>query len=460
MATTLSAPALDTHHLAFADIPGWDNHNHAGFADDGLSTSDGSLRGFFTQWSWAYIEARLPQTDFRAYREAISLGGDEALAKKISQQYQIERLIDESTEMLQYTTMGVAIRAGCEALYGEYDDRERLNELMQEARTQPRNYLWDKGCEVGNLKKICTISFGINRQYYSAKRYKWEPYLDPLFYPFPIKDFSRRGAMVQDFLHGFHLVLPFYMRRYGISDIPTDFADYCAAVDRVVNGMIGEGAISFKVISLYVRRLDFAPVAEAEAARVFGAMSEGDLSERKKLEDFIVRRIFLHLANTSRTPVNFHVSTTHTEPGTTLRMMDLTGLEETIFQDKALSNQPFIITHAGAIYPGVRQVAACLFHYGNVYADCSKWSYYEYNGGVSAVVTMTEATPGHKLLWGTDGTVPEIFTGSVITSRKMLADALQRRVDTGSLPERLRIPLAERILYKNAEKLYGMSIDD
>ena len=104
-------------------------------------------------------------------------------------------------------------------------------------------------------------------------------------------------------------------------------------------------------------------------------------------------------------------------------------------------------------------MTALLFHYGNVYADCSEWSYYEYNGGVNAVVTMTEAAPGHKLLWGTDGTVPEIFTGSAITSCKMLADALQRRVDTGSLPKKLMIPLAERILYKNAEKLYGMSID-
>jgi hypothetical protein len=362
--------------------------------------------------------------------------------------------------MLQYTTMGVAIRAGCEALYGEYDNTERLNELMQAARKQPPNYLWDKGCGVGNLKKICTISFGINRAHYDPKVYKWEPYLDPLFYPFPVKDFPRRGAMAQDFLHGFHLVLPSYMKRFGIGDVPTDFADYCVAVDRIVDGMVAEGAVSFKVISLYVRGLDFLPVEEAEAARVFAAMSKGDMNERKKFEDYVVRRTFLHLANTSRSPVNFHVSTTHTEPGTTLRMMDLTGLEETVFQDKALSNQPFIITHAGAIYPGVRQVAALLFHYGNVYADCSEWSYYEYNGGVNAVVTMTEATPGHKLLWGTDGTVPEIFTGSAITSRRMLADALQRRVDTGSLPEKLRIPLAERILYKNAEKLFGMSIDD
>ena len=78
---------------------------------------------------------------------------------------------------------------------------------------------------------------------------------------------------------------------------------------------------------------------------------------------------------------------------------------------------------------------------------------------MSAVVTMTEAVPGHKLLWGTDGTVPEIFTGSAILSRKMLADALQRRVDTGSLPAKLMIPLAERVLYKNAEKLYGFSVD-
>ena len=265
--------------------------------------------------------------------------------------------------------------------------------------------------------------------------------------------------MVQDFLCGFHVVLPRYFKRYGIDGIPADFGDYRDAVDKVVDGMLADGAICFKVISLYVRGLDFAAVAEADAARVFAAMSRGDLSERKTFEDYIARRIFAKLAAGARAPVNFHVSTTHTEPGTTLRMMDLSGLEETVFQDKTLSNQPFIITHAGAIYPGAQQVAALLFHYGNVYADCSEFSYYEYNGGVDAVVAITEATPGHKLLWGTDGTVPEIFTGSVITSRRMLADALQRRVATGSLPEKLRIPLAERILYKNAEKLYGIGID-
>ena len=446
-------------NLALGEIPGWDNHNHAGFADAGLATSDGSLRGFFTQWSWAYIEARMPQAEFRTYRTAISLGGDKDVAHTIHQKYPIEQWIDESAEMLQFTTMGVAIRAGCEALYGEYDDVERLNQLMKEARQQAPNYLWDKGCEVGNLKKICTISFGINRQHYSPKLYKWEPYLDPLFYPFPIKDFPRRGAMAQDFLHGFHLVLPSYMQRYGIGEIPDDFAGYRDAVGKVVDGMLSDGAVSFKVISLYVRGLDFARVAETDAARVFADMSTGNLAERKTFEDYIARWIFSKLANGPRTPVNFHVSTTHTEPGTTLRMMDLTGLEETLFQDKELSNQPFIITHAGAIYPGVRQVAALLFHYGNVYADCSEWSYYEYNGGVSAVVTMTEAVPGHKLLWGTDGTVPEIFTGSAILSRKMLADALQRRVDTGSLPRKLKFPLAERVLYKNAEKLYGFSVD-
>jgi hypothetical protein len=32
-------------------------------------------------------------------------------------------------------------------------------------------------------------------------------------------------------------------------------------------------------------------------------------------------------------------------------------------------------------------------------------------------------------------------------------------VDTGSLPKKLMVPLAERVLYKNAEKLYGFSVD-
>jgi hypothetical protein len=82
LAATLTAPSVETYHIAFPDIPGWDNHNHAGFADEGLGTSDGSLRGFFTQWSWAYIEARMPQADFRTYRGAISLGGDKEISHR------------------------------------------------------------------------------------------------------------------------------------------------------------------------------------------------------------------------------------------------------------------------------------------------------------------------------------------------------------------------------------------
>jgi len=166
--STAASPCISD--LALGDIPAWDNHNHAGFADEGLSTSDGSLRGFFTQWSWAYVEARMPQAEFRTYREAISLGGDRDVAKAIDQKYQIEKLIDDSTEMLQFTTMGVAIRAGCEALYGEYDDRERLNQLMREARKRPPNFLWDKGCEVGNLKKVSNPGFPIWRAFLIRSR--------------------------------------------------------------------------------------------------------------------------------------------------------------------------------------------------------------------------------------------------------------------------------------------------
>ena len=206
--STSGAIAIPSANLPLGDVPAWDNHNHAGFADAGLGTSDGSLRGFFTQWSWAYIEARMPQDEFRAYREAISPGGDERVANAIHEKYPIEKWIDESTEMQQYTSMGVAIRAGCEALYGEYANTEHLNQLMADARRQPPNFLWDKGCEIGNIRKACTISFGVDRKNYSEKCYKWEPYLDPLFYPFPIRDFPRRGDMAQDFLHGFRLILP------------------------------------------------------------------------------------------------------------------------------------------------------------------------------------------------------------------------------------------------------------
>lgn len=441
---------------AIADIPAWDNHTHAGIGDSGLSTNDGTLRGFFLQWSGAFIEARIGPEAFGHYRHARAMR-DTDTVRALSERFGIERLIDESAAMLQFTSMGTAIRAGCEALYGEYDDTARLEALMAAARRDPPNVLWDRACAIGKIRRANAITFGIDRTRYRPGLYEWVPFLDPLLYPFPVTDIPRRGVIGREFHFGFSLALRMYLQRYGIGDVPTDFADYRDAVGRVVDAMIAtDGAIGFKIVSMYVRALDFAPAREADAARAFADMTRGDLGGRAVFENYLFRWICGRLARSSPRPIYFHVATTHAEPGTTLRMMDLHALEESLFQDPDLAQLPFVITHAGATYPGARPVAACLFHYGNVYADCSAWPFYDYGGGVDAIATLTAAAPAHKLLWGTDGTTPEIFAGAAILARQMLADGLQRRVDEGSLPARLLVPLAERILYRNAEALYGI----
>lgn len=92
-------------HLAFRDIPGWDNHSHAGFADDGVATSSRPLRGFFTQRPWAYIEACIPQTEFCSYRVAFPLSGDKTTARAIHENYPVGKWIGESAEMLQFATI-------------------------------------------------------------------------------------------------------------------------------------------------------------------------------------------------------------------------------------------------------------------------------------------------------------------------------------------------------------------
>jgi len=85
----------------------------------------------------------------------------------------------------------------------------------------------------------------------------------------------------------------------------------------------------------------------------------------------------------------------------------------------------------------------------------SEWSYYEYNGGVNAVVTMTEATPGHKLLWGTTARA-EIFTGSAITSRRMWPMRCNDASIPCSLPRETQDSLADAFLQERREA-FGMS---
>lgn len=441
--------------LFLADIPAWDNHSHAGHL--GLSTSR-SFRGFMTQWSWAYIEARMPQEAFIKYRQVL-LMGDLQAAKTLAAAHHIDRLIDESIEVLSYQTMGLAMRLACEALYGEFDNQERLEQLSIQARAKSPNYLWDRAYEITNMRKAIVMSGSMDRTHFSETLYKWCPYLDPLFYPFPVKEFSTRGAEQWEFQTLIQAGIHLYADRYKVGPVPTDFGDYCRVVEAIIQGMIHEGALAFKIISMYIRPLDFATVSQKEAARVFADMAKGNMQERRIIENYIARHVFQYIADGPRLPIHIHTGTTHSEPGAPLADLDILGLERCVFQDPRLSHQPFILAHAGCAVPGTGPVGLMLFKYGNVYTDISFLSYYSWSVGVEALVQLTECAPGHKVLFGTDGTVPEILLGSAFLTRKMVEEAIRTRVKRGTLMPADATRLVERIMYKNAEKLYGMDVD-
>lgn len=437
-------------------VPAVDNHSHAGAYQrpGGLYRT---IREHQELYARGLVEARLPAAAYRAYVEALHRR-DTARIDELDSTHQVRALTTRSLELWSASVFAHALRIGCMELYGEWGDQERLAALSIQARHDGPALLYERALDRANTAVVLTdFAFEtprIDRSVWSEKRFKWLVRIDPFFYPFGSGERTARGTEVGRWHALFAIAFDLALREQGLDRCPTDLADYLAFVDRAMESFLERGAISLKVASAYVRSIEFRAVSESEAVRVFRELARGRKDESRIFEDYMARRLLLWAAERG-VPVQFHVGMGNGEPG-----MDFYRnnplLLQSFLMDERYSRLQVVLLHGA--YPYCSEAGALAWTYGNVYLDFSWMPYLRHRFLTDCLTEWLEFLPAHKLLFGIDTGLPELHLGATRLGRRAVEVALSRGIGDGLWTPSQADWLGERVCYRNACELYGVSI--
>jgi uncharacterized protein len=437
-------------------VPVIDNHSHAG-AYQKPGRVYRTVRQHRELYARGYIEGQLPPAVYRAYVDALH-HEDAARLEEITRTYRIRELTARSLDLWSTSVFMQALRIGCMELYDEWDDQERLDTLSLEARRDGAAALYDRVLDRVNTPIVLTdLAFEtprIDRSVWSERRFKWISRIDPFLYPFGARAATTRGTEIERWHAIYGISFKTALTEQGLDDCPTEFADYLAFVDRVLESLVARGAISFKIASAYVRSLEFLPVSEGDAARAFGELARGRMDEGRLLEDYMARRILLWAAD-RQVPVQIHVGMGNGEPG-----MDFYRnnplLLQSFLMDERFSHLKVVMLHGA--YPYCSEAGALAWTYGNVYLDFSWMPYLRHRFLVDRLTEWVEFLPAHKLLFGIDTGLPELHLGATRLGRRAVEAALSRGLEDGLWTANQAHRLGERICHRNAAELYGLTL--
>jgi uncharacterized protein len=291
---------------------------------------------------------------------------------------------------------------------------------------------------------------------------RWVAYEDALIFPL---DNSRQKAVNPDrrVFYGYaEDLLNTYLQESGMSRIPPTLDTY---VEKVVRATLQKqknaGAMAVKFEAAYLRPLDFAPVSEDEAARVYAKYATGGLAspaEYKTLQDFLFKKIALE-AGSLGLAVHFHTGSGCGD------FFDDAGADamllSPILNDPDLRKTNFVLLHANP--PRERNVSM-LIAKPNVYTDMSVlellWSPQEL---ARLLRPWLQIMPEH-VMFGTDAGPfapglewEETTIIGTQHARRALAIVLSEMVRDGTITRDRAKEIAELVLRKNAMQLYGLN---
>ena len=116
---------------------------------------------------------------------------------------------------------------------------------------------------------------------------------------------------------------------------------------------------------------------------------------------------------------------------------------------------PIVLLHTG--YPYVRSLAYLAAMFPNVYADMGEAILFAAGEATELTRELLGLAPASKILFSTDASlVPELYWVGARLGRRALGRVLDEHIADGALDERTALDWAERILWRNSERVYGL----
>ena len=351
----------------------------------------------------------------------------------------------------------------------ELDENYRVSEVMMEAERSGettlmlKEFLKEFASFLQCPKDLSTVLKSRNSRALSYESYVKEMFSDARIstlilsdYPYlPFTDQKDFPAAVLKH----KLVLPSLI--FDKIEASEDFDEAAKSyVDTIDEYLGSRGFVGIKSMIAYggARRgsgLDIGNPERTDAAREFELYKEkkGQVhgSQIKNLQDYFHR---LALSETTKYRKTFEF---HTGIGDVDIVADKCNpmLLANLLRDENFRKSKIILLHAG--YPYVAEAGWVTHFFPQVYLDSSIVFFTHFGAAVKRIGEMLEMAPYSKVLYSSDGMIPELQWFNAKFAKRVLAVALQNLVDAGTLNEEEARDLAESYLHGNAERLYGLN---
>jgi hypothetical protein len=235
-----------------------------------------------------------------------------------------------------------------------------------------------------------------------------------------------------------------------------DFDGFIDAYRAALDNLRGRGVVGLKTVIAYRTGLGIEAVDRATAGTAFGEVHEaakrdGRLRiESKPLLDHLIV-IAVEEAARQGVPIQFHTGLG--DPDLDLPKVDPSMLR-LIFSERFRA-APIVLLHTG--YPYVRSLAYVAAMYPNVYADMGEAILFAAGEATEITRELLGLAPASKILFSTDASlVPELYWVGARLGRRALGRVLDEHMVDGAIDERTALDWAERILWRNSERVYGL----
>jgi hypothetical protein len=235
-----------------------------------------------------------------------------------------------------------------------------------------------------------------------------------------------------------------------------DFDGFVDAYRASLSGLRDRGIVGLKSVIAYRSGLQLVAVDRATAAAAFAEVHEAARRdgririESKPLLDHLIVAAVEESARQD-VPIQFHTGLG--DPDLDLTKVDPAALR-LIFSDRFRA-APIVLLHTG--YPYVRSLAYLAAMYPNVYADMGEAILFAAGEATEITRELLGLAPASKILFSTDASlVPELYWVGARLGRRALGRVLDEHIADGAIDERTAVDWAERILWRNSERVYRL----
>ncbi len=242
----------------------------------------------------------------------------------------------------------------------------------------------------------------------------------------------------------------------GLIPGSADFGAFIDAYRDSLADLRGRGIVGMKSVIAYRTGLGVEEVDKTTAAAAFAAVHEAARRDgkvriaSKPLLDYLTV-VAVEESARQGVPIQFHTGLG--DPDLDLPKVDPAALR-LIFSDRFRS-APIVLLHTG--YPYIRSLAYLAAMYPNVYADMGEAILFAAGEATEITRELLGLAPASKILFSTDASlVPELYWVGARIGRRALGRVLDEHIADGAIDERTALDWAERILWRNSERVYRL----